>query len=98
MLQAALGDIVAVKTPDGEEKIKILEGTQPGTVHTIKGKGVPYLNSFGRGDLHVQFNVKIPSNWSGSERKILKDLAKSRKENISPQERGVLDRVKDFLE
>ena len=98
MLQAAMGDVITVKTPDGEEKIKILEGTQPGMIHTLRGKGVPHLNSFGRGDLHVQFNVKIPSNWSGNERKLLKDLAKSRKENISPQERGVLEKVKDLLE
>jgi molecular chaperone DnaJ len=98
MLQSALGDVITVKTPDGEEKVKILEGTQPGTVHTLRGKGVPHLNSYGRGDLHVQFNVKIPANWSSSERKLLKELAKSRKENISPQERGVIDRVKDLLE
>jgi molecular chaperone DnaJ len=98
MLQAAMGDVIHVKTPDGEEKIKILEGTQPGTVHTLRGKGVPHLNSYGRGDLHVQFNVKIPSHWSGNERKLLKELAKSRNEHISPQERGVLERVKDLLE
>ena len=98
MLQAALGDMITVRTPDGEEKMKILEGTQPDTVLTIRGKGVPHLNSYGRGDLHVQLNVKIPSSWSNSERKLLKELAKSRKENVSPQERGVIDRVKDLLD
>ena len=98
LLQAALGDMITVRTPDGEEKMKILEGTQPATVLTIRGKGVPHLNSYGRGDLHVQLNVKVPSNWSNAERKLLKELAKSRKENLSPQERGVIDRVKDLLE
>lgn len=98
MLQAALGDSLTIKTTDGEEKIKIMEGTQPGTVVTLRGKGVPYVNSYGRGDLHVQINVKIPSNWSAQERKLLRELAKQRKENIHPQERGVLDKVKDLLE
>jgi molecular chaperone DnaJ len=98
MLQAALGDLVAIPTPDGEEKIKLLEGTQPGAVMTIKGKGVPYVNSYGRGDLHVRIQVRFPTNFSSQEKKLLKELAKLRKEKITPQERGVLDKVKDLLE
>src|SRR5262249_49541849 len=57
MLQAALGDMIMVPTPDGEEKVKLVEGTQPGTTLTLKNKGVPYVNSYGRGDLHVQISV-----------------------------------------
>lgn len=98
MLQAALGDMITVKTPDGTEKVKIVEGTQPGTVITLRGKGVPYVNSYGRGDLHVQLNVKVPSSWSNQERKLLKELAKSRNEKIDPQERSVLEKVKEFLD
>lgn len=98
MLQAAMGDTIQIKTTDGEEKIKVVEGTQPGTVITLRGKGVPYVNSYGRGDLHVHINVIIPSNWTSQERKLLRELAKLRKENINPQERGVLDKVKDLLE
>jgi molecular chaperone DnaJ len=98
MLQAALGDMVTMVTPDGEEKVKITEGTQPGSVITLKGKGVPYINSYGRGDLHVMINVKIPTNWSGQEKKMLKELAKLRKEKIQPQERSVFGKVKDLLE
>lgn len=98
MLQVALGDMILVQTPDGEEKVKLLEGTQPGAVLTVRGKGVPYVNSYGRGDLMIQINVKIPTNLSSQERKLLKELAKVRKEKIDPQERGVLDKVKDLLE
>lgn len=98
MLQAALGDLIGIPTPDGEEKVKLMEGTQPGSIITLKGKGVPYVNSYGRGDLHVQIGVKIPTNFSAQERKLLKELAKMRKEKITPQERGVLDKVKDLLE
>lgn len=98
MLQAALGDMIPVQTPDGEERVKLIEGTQPGSVLTIRGKGVPYVNSYGRGDLHVQINVRIPTNMSSQEKKLLKELAKTRHEKIDPQERGVLDKVKDLLE
>jgi molecular chaperone DnaJ len=98
VLQAALGDVIKVKTTDGEESLRIVEGTQPGTVMTLRGKGVPYINNYGRGDLHVKLNVKIPSNWSGQERKLLRDLAKLRREKIDPQERTVVEKVKDFLE
>src|SRR5262249_35954248 len=62
MLQAALGDMLKIPTIDGEETLKLLEGTQPGTILTIRGKGVPYLNSYGRGDLHVQIQIKVPTN------------------------------------
>lgn len=98
MLQAALGDQIKIMTPDGEESMKILEGTQPGTVLTIRGKGVPYVNSYGRGDLHVAMKVKIPTNLNAQEKKVLKEMAKHRNEKITPQERGVFEKVRTFLE
>jgi molecular chaperone DnaJ len=98
MLQAALGDMIMIETPDGEEKVKLVEGSQPGATLTIRGKGVPYVNSYGRGDLHVQIKVKIPSNLSAQEKKMLRELARLRKEKIEPQERGVFDKVKNLLD
>jgi molecular chaperone DnaJ len=98
MLQAALGDQITIQTPDGEETLKILEGTQPGTVLTLRGKGVPYVNSYGRGDLHVSIKVKIPTHFSAQEKKLLKEMAKMRNEKIDPQERGVFEKVRSFLE
>jgi len=98
MLQAALGDQITIQTPDGEETVKILEGTQPGTVLNLRGKGVPYVNSYGRGDLHVSIKVKIPTRFSAQEKKLLKDMAKMRNEKIDPQERGVFEKVRTFLE
>jgi molecular chaperone DnaJ len=99
MLQAALGDVIPIQTLEGaEEKVKILEGTQNGTVLTLRGKGMPHLNSAGRGDLFVQIRVVIPTNLNSTEKKTLRDLARMRGEKIEPQERGVFDKVKDFLE
>lgn len=98
VLQAVLGDMIHVPTPDGEEEVRLVEGTQPGTMLTVKGKGVPYVNSYGRGDLYVSVQVRIPNNLSGQEKKVLLELAKTRKEKIRPQERGVFDKVKNLLE
>jgi molecular chaperone DnaJ len=98
MLQAALGDQITIGSPDGEESLKILEGTQPGTVLTLRGKGVPYINSYGRGDLHVSIKVKFPARLSAQEKKLLKELAKLRSEKITPQERGVFEKVRSYLE
>ena len=98
MLQAALGDQISIQTPDGDESMKILEGTQPGTVLTLRGKGVPYVNSYGRGDLHVAIKVRVPSHFSAQEKKLLKEMAKLRNEKISPQDRGVFEKVRTFLE
>jgi molecular chaperone DnaJ len=98
MLQAALGDMLTIATPDGKEEVKLLEGSQPGTVLTLRGKGVPYLNSYGRGDLHVAINVTIPTNLTGQEKKLLREIAKLRRQKIEPQERGVFDKVKNLLE
>ena len=98
MLQAALGDKITIETPDGPEPTKLLEGTQPGTILTLRGKGVPYVNSYGRGDLFVAINVIVPADLSAQEKKLLKELAKLRKERIEPQERGVFDKVKNLLD
>lgn len=99
MLQAALGDMIPVQLVDGtEEKVKILEGIQNGAVLTLRGKGMPYVNSHGRGDLYVQIRVVIPTSLNSSEKKMLRDLARLRGEQIDPQERGVFEKVKDYLE
>jgi len=98
MIQAALGDMLTIPTPDGEEKVRLLEGSQPATVLTLRGKGVPYVNSYGRGDLHVSISVKIPNHLSAQEKKLLHELAKCRREKVDPQERGVFEKVRNLLE
>jgi molecular chaperone DnaJ len=98
MIQASLGDMLTIATPDGEEKVRLLEGSQPGAVLTLRGKGVPYVNSYGRGDLHIMINVKIPTHLSAQEKKLLRDLAKLRREKVDPQERGVFEKVRNLLD
>ncbi|HEY6758930.1 MAG TPA: molecular chaperone DnaJ [Baekduia sp.] len=73
---AALGTTVAIEHPDGEVAVEIPAGTQPGTVLTVKGKGMPMLRRQGRfGDLRVVANVVIPRRLTGEQRKVLEAFA-----------------------
>ena len=68
---AALGTRITVPTLDGEEEIEIEPGTQPSTVVTLRGKGMPSLRRGRRGDQKVVVNVVIPRNLSGEQRELL---------------------------
>ena len=80
MTLAALGGNIEVPTLNGNEKIKIPRGTQHGKIFRLKGKGVPHLRGYGRGDQLVQTLIEIPTNLSKKEESLLKELAKLRRE------------------
>ena len=68
--QAALGTQIQVPTLEGEEKLKIPEGTQTGATFKLKNKGVPVLNGRGRGDLFVEVKVQTPSKLTKRQREL----------------------------
>src|SRR5436190_864176 len=72
---AALGTRVKVDTLDGEEEIEIEPGTQPATVITLRGKGMPSLRRGRRGDQKVVVNVVIPRHLSDEQRELLEQFA-----------------------
>ncbi len=71
IVQAALGAEVEVPTLDGKVKYTIPEGTQSGTVFRLRGKGIPRLNSSGRGDQFVTVIVDTPTGLSSEQKEIL---------------------------
>lgn len=71
IVQAALGAEVEVPTLDGKVKYTIPEGTQSGTVFRLRGKGIPRLNSAGRGDQFVTVTVDIPTDLNAEQKEIL---------------------------
>jgi molecular chaperone DnaJ len=95
--QAALGTEVDVLTFDGLEHVKVPEGTQHGDQVRIRGKGIPYLNSSGRGDLIVNIDVRVPSRLTREQKKLFEQLRETLPTENEPQERGLLDKVKDFF-
>ena len=96
---AALGTSVDVPTIEGKARIKIQPGTQSGKVLRLKGKGIPNVNSYGRGDLLVQINVWIPKTLNKQEKEILEGLRHN--ENMQPtpskSERSFFDKMKDMF-
>ncbi len=75
--QAALGAEVEVPTLDGPVKLTIPEGTQPGSVFRLRGKGIPYLRGSGRGDQFVTVRLGVPKNLTSSQKELLKQFAAS---------------------
>ena len=75
--QAVLGAEIEVPTIDGKVKLNIPEGTQPGAVFRLKGKGIPYLRGSGRGDQFISVTINVPKNLSHSQKELLRQFAAS---------------------
>ena len=76
--EAVLGAEIEVPTLDGKVKLSIPEGTQPGAVFRMKGKGIPYLNSNGiRGDQFVTVNIAVPKRLNNEQKELLRKFAEA---------------------
>ncbi|MBQ1950306.1 MAG: molecular chaperone DnaJ [Clostridia bacterium] len=75
--QAALGAEIEIPTLDGRMTHTIKEGTQPGDILRIKGKGIPHLSGRGVGDLLLRVAVEVPKNLSAEQRKLLQAFENS---------------------
>jgi molecular chaperone DnaJ len=96
--QATLGAEVSVPTVDGEEKLKVPAGTQPGTVFPMRNRGVPRLQRSGRGDHFVVINVTIPTKLSGDQKKLLRDLGSTLEgSHAGAEKKSFLDSLGDFF-
>jgi molecular chaperone DnaJ len=96
---AALGTTVAVPTLDGDEEIKVAPGTQPGSVVTLRGRGMPTIGRGRRGDQQVVLNVVIPRNLTERQSELLEELRASlTSENLEEQaDESLLAKVKRAL-
>jgi len=97
--QASLGTSVDVPTLEGKARIKIPSGTQGGKVLRLKGKGLPSINSYEKGDLLVNINVWTPRNLSKEEKEMLEKMQES--ENFKPKptskDKTFFDRMKEYF-
>ena len=96
--QAVFGDELVVPTIDGKVKYTIPEGTQPGTVFRLKGKGVSNLNGRGRGDQYVEVSVEVPKNLNKAQKDALKSFdSLMNDEKQYEKRRGFFDKLKDMF-
>jgi molecular chaperone DnaJ len=94
MTQAALGATLTVPTLDGEHELDLEPGTQPGTVHVLKGKGMPVLQGFGRGEHRVVVNVAVPTRLTDEQRTLLEQFERLAGEDTYRPDESFLDKLR----
>lgn len=96
---AILGTTAEIPTVDGKVKIKIDAGTQSGKILRLRGKGLPEINSYGKGDLLVNIQIWTPQNLSRDEMKTIEKLKES--DNFTPRpdkkDRNFFERMKSYF-
>jgi len=96
----ALGLTSEIPTIDGKVKVKIEAGTQPEKILRLRGKGIPDVNGYGKGDLLVKIHAWVPQKLSSEEKKQLERLQQLPNFQVPEEtkERNFFDRVKGMFE
>ena len=97
--EAVLGETVEIPTIEGKVKVKIEAGTQPGKILRLRGKGLPDVNGYGKGDLLAKVNVWIPKNFSKDEKKLVEKMKEA--EGFKPgsgDKKSIFSKMKDFFD
>lgn len=97
---AVLGTSVEIPTLGGKARIKIPSGTQAGKLFRLRGKGIPEVNGYGKGDLIVSINIWVPNSVSKEEKHILEEMNKQK--NFIPDQnkksKSFFDRMREYFE
>ncbi|MGH3029644.1 MAG: molecular chaperone DnaJ [Gaiellaceae bacterium] len=94
MTQAALGATVTVATLNGDVELEFKAGTQPGEIRVLRGKGMPVLQGFGRGDHRLLVNVAVPGNLSEEQRSLLEQFGRSEHERNYKADESLFDKLR----
>ncbi|MDX6470804.1 MAG: molecular chaperone DnaJ [Gaiellaceae bacterium] len=94
MTQAALGGTVSIATLDGDEELEFDAGTQPGRVVTLRGRGMPVLQGFGRGDHRVLVNVVLPRHLNAEQRRLLEEFDSHADDRTYTADEGFFEKLK----
>ena len=97
IVQATLGAEIKVPTLDGQVVMKVPEGTQPGKVLRLKGKGIASLRNGVRGDQLVTIKVVVPSKLNDKQKDALKKFAEVSGDNINPEEKSFMKKIADLF-
>lgn len=95
--QAALGAEVVVPTIDGRVSYQVREGTQPGDVFKLKGKGIPRIGGRGRGDQFVRMTIEVPKNLTQKQKEILQQFDNVAEEKNYQKRKNFIDKIKDMF-
>jgi molecular chaperone DnaJ len=95
--QAALGAEIEIEGIDGPITLKIPEGTQNGKDVRVRGRGVPYLNEKGQGDMIAKVAVQIPKKLTRAQRELITQLAETLPEENKPASSSLMGKMKDLF-
>lgn len=103
MCTAALGGSIEAPclTSEGcngecRAEVQVPEGAQTGRTVRIRGKGMPSLNGRQRGDLVVELFVETPTNLTGRQKELLRELAGACGERQHPKHAGFFKKARKF--
>lgn len=96
-VQAALGAEVTVPTLDGKVSYTIHEGTQPGDVFKLRGKGIERIGSRGCGDQFVKISIEIPKNLSQNQKEILRSFENEASDTNYQKRKGFFEKLKNIF-
>jgi molecular chaperone DnaJ len=94
---AALGTTVSVPTLEADVELEFEPGTQPGEIRVLRGRGMPVLQGFGRGDQRVLVNVSVPRRLSEGQRRLLEEFAASADDETYRSEEGFFDKLRSVF-
>jgi molecular chaperone DnaJ len=97
MTEAALGTRVEVPTIDGDVELEFSPGTQAGEIRVLRGRGMPVLQGFGRGDHRVLVNVLVPRQLTDEQRHLLEQFQHSAGEDTYRSGESLFDRLKSVF-
>jgi molecular chaperone DnaJ len=97
IIQATLGAEIKVPTLNGQERLRIPEGTQNGTVFRLRGCGMPSVDGRRQGDLYVSVYVVTPTRLSREQRRVFEMLNSAVRVENQPLERHGSEQVKDVF-
>jgi molecular chaperone DnaJ len=94
IVEAAIGTTVTIDTLDGPHELEFEPGTQPGEVRVLRGRGMPVLQGFGRGDHRVLVNVNVPRRLTEEQRKLLQEFDRLSTDETYAQDEGFFEKLK----
>jgi molecular chaperone DnaJ len=92
--EAALGATLAVQTLEGDLEVTFEPGTQPGEVRVLRGRGLPVLQGFGRGNQRVLVNVTVPRRLTEEQRKLLTQFDQLSTDETYRADEGFFEKLK----
>lgn len=95
-IQASVGGSINVPTLNGRAELKIPSGTESETVFRMRGKGLPKIDGFGRGDQFVKVRVVVPKKLSKKQEKLLKEFSETLGDDAHPEE-GFFKKFKKLM-